>query len=205
MLLLLAMYGGSIGWNRLIDPPVTKPTWVQVGFLYPSNSEKASTSCFPQNEELSFKPHFHTDHPSASSTPPTTSLTNSRPGVSIPGDFEPPFRWCNTANPAWWIPLFLPTGTEQYDILELLHRRRRKSSTIFCSQYDSNGWYNQLGWDDPDMMWPLVKCYFPFLAPGSFNAWKGLIDSKSVVRHLTILIYVDWLPQANGPPTALSV
>jgi DNA replication protein DnaC len=26
--------------------------------------------------------------------------------------------------------------------------RRRKSSTIFCSQYDSNGWYDQLGGDD---------------------------------------------------------
>ena len=37
---------------------------------------------------------------------------------------------------------------EHYDILELLHRRRRKSSTIFCSQYDSNGWYDQLGGDD---------------------------------------------------------
>ena len=31
------------------------------------------------------------------------------------------------------------------DILELLHRRRRRSSTIFCSQYDSDGWYEQLG------------------------------------------------------------
>ena len=38
--------------------------------------------------------------------------------------------------------------SEQHDILELLHRRRRKSSTIFCSQYDSNGWYDQLGGDD---------------------------------------------------------
>ena len=26
--------------------------------------------------------------------------------------------------------------------------RLRKSSTIFCSQYDSNGWYDQLGGDD---------------------------------------------------------
>ena len=31
---------------------------------------------------------------------------------------------------------------------ELLHRRRKRSSTIFCSQYDSNGWYDQLGGDD---------------------------------------------------------
>ena len=38
-----------------------------------------------------------------------------------------------------------PTEAEQHDILELLHRRRRRSSTIFCSQYDSDGWYEQLG------------------------------------------------------------
>ena len=46
-----------------------------------------------------------------------------------------------------WL-LLKPTESEQHDILELLHRRRRKSSTIFCSQYDTNGWYDQLGGDD---------------------------------------------------------
>lgn len=38
-----------------------------------------------------------------------------------------------------WI-LLKPTDTEQKDIFELLHRRRKKSSTIFCSQY--NGMIN---------------------------------------------------------------
>ncbi len=28
-----------------------------------------------------------------------------------------------------------PTEAEQHDILELLHRRRKESSTIFCSQH----------------------------------------------------------------------
>ncbi len=46
-----------------------------------------------------------------------------------------------------WL-LLKPNESEQHDILELLHRRRKKSSTIFCSQYDSNGWYDQLGGDD---------------------------------------------------------
>jgi DNA replication protein DnaC len=45
-----------------------------------------------------------------------------------------------------WL-LLKPTETEQHDILELLHRRRRKSSTIFCSQYEPDGWYDQLGGD----------------------------------------------------------
>ena len=46
-----------------------------------------------------------------------------------------------------WL-LLKPTESEQHDILELLHRRRKKSSTIFCSQYSINGWYDQLGGDD---------------------------------------------------------
>ena len=45
-----------------------------------------------------------------------------------------------------WL-LLKPTETEQHDILELLHARRKKSSTIFCSQYHDNGWYDQLGGD----------------------------------------------------------
>lgn len=46
-----------------------------------------------------------------------------------------------------WL-LLKPTEAEQHDILELLHRRRKKSSTIFCSQYEPDGWYDQLGGDD---------------------------------------------------------
>lgn len=46
-----------------------------------------------------------------------------------------------------WL-LLKPTETEQHDILELLHARRKTSSTIFCSQYHDSGWYDQLGGDD---------------------------------------------------------
>ena len=42
-----------------------------------------------------------------------------------------------------WL-LIKPTQSEQQDILELLHHRRRRSSTIFCSQYAPEGWYQQL-------------------------------------------------------------
>ena len=41
-----------------------------------------------------------------------------------------------------------PTDSEQRDIFELLHRRRKKSSTIFCSKYEFEEWYDQLGGDD---------------------------------------------------------
>lgn len=44
--------------------------------------------------------------------------------------------------------LFLtPTEEEQRDIMELLHKPRKKFSSIFCSQYRSEGWYEQLGGD----------------------------------------------------------
>ncbi len=46
-----------------------------------------------------------------------------------------------------WL-LLRPMEAEQHDILELLHRRRKNSSTISCSQYDPSGWYDQLGGDD---------------------------------------------------------
>jgi len=46
-----------------------------------------------------------------------------------------------------WL-LLKPNEQEQKDIFELLHRRRRKSSTVFCSQYHQEGWYDQLGGAD---------------------------------------------------------
>lgn len=46
-----------------------------------------------------------------------------------------------------WL-LLKPTQEEQKDIFELLHLRRRKSSTIFCSQYRHTEWYDQLGGAD---------------------------------------------------------
>lgn len=45
-----------------------------------------------------------------------------------------------------WL-LMKPTQEEQKDIFELLHQRRKRSSTIFCSQYRKDGWYEQLGGD----------------------------------------------------------
>jgi DNA replication protein DnaC len=45
-----------------------------------------------------------------------------------------------------WL-LLKPNDNERKDIFELLHRRRKKSSTILCSQYRAEGWYEQLGGD----------------------------------------------------------
>lgn len=45
-----------------------------------------------------------------------------------------------------WL-LLRANESEQKDIFELLQRRRKKSSTIFCSQFVQQGWYEQLGGD----------------------------------------------------------
>ena len=40
------------------------------------------------------------------------------------------------------------TENECKDLFELIHKRRKKSSTIFCSQFRQEGWYERLGGDD---------------------------------------------------------
>ena len=46
-----------------------------------------------------------------------------------------------------WL-LLKANESEQRDIFELLQRRRKRSSTIFCSQFTQKGWYEQLGGDN---------------------------------------------------------
>ena len=63
-----------------------------------------------------------------------------------------------------WL-LLKPTVTEQKDIFELLHRRRKRSSTIFCSQYEFEEWYDQLGGDAS----PLADAIVDRIAHGSYS------------------------------------
>lgn len=46
-----------------------------------------------------------------------------------------------------WLLLSL-TEPESKNLFELIHKRRKKSSTIFCSQFREEGWYERLGGDD---------------------------------------------------------
>jgi DNA replication protein DnaC len=41
-----------------------------------------------------------------------------------------------------WLLIKL-TETEARDLLEIIHARHEKSSTIFCSQFAPVGWYNK--------------------------------------------------------------
>lgn len=46
-----------------------------------------------------------------------------------------------------WL-LIKPTHDDQVNLLEVLERRYGRSSTIYCSQYTQDGWYEQLGGGD---------------------------------------------------------
>ena len=46
-----------------------------------------------------------------------------------------------------WL-LLKPSEEEARVIFDLLHKRRERSSTIFCSQYHQNEWYDQLGGEE---------------------------------------------------------
>ena len=70
-----------------------------------------------------------------------------------------------------WL-LLKPTDVEQKDIFELLHRRRKKSSTIFCSQYVFEEWYDQLGGDDS----PLADAIIDRIAHDSYRINITSID-----------------------------
>ena len=70
--------------------------------------------------------------------------------------------------------LLKPTENEQKDIFELLHRRRKRSSTIFCSQYRQEGWYEQLGGDAS----PLADAILDRIVHDAYIINIESIDSK---------------------------
>ena len=72
-----------------------------------------------------------------------------------------------------WL-LLKPTDSEQRDIFELLHRRRKKSSTIFCSQYEFEEWYDQLDGDDS----PLADAIIDRIAHDSYRINITSIDAE---------------------------
>ena len=70
-----------------------------------------------------------------------------------------------------WL-LLKPNESEQKDILELIHKRRKKSSTIFCSQYEFEEWYDQLGGVDS----PLSDAIIDRIAHDSYKVKITSID-----------------------------
>ena len=73
-----------------------------------------------------------------------------------------------------WLML-KPTEAEQKDIFELIHRRRKKSSTIFCSQVHWDGWYEQLGGDAS----PLADAILDRIVYDAYRIHIQATDSKN--------------------------
>jgi DNA replication protein DnaC len=72
-----------------------------------------------------------------------------------------------------WL-LLKPSDSEQKDIFELLHRRRKKSTTIFCSQYEFEDWYEQLGGEAS----PLADAIIDRIAHDSYRINITSIDKE---------------------------
>jgi len=77
-----------------------------------------------------------------------------------------------------WLLLKL-TESESKLIFELIHKRRSKSSTIFCSQFREEGWYERLGGDDN----PLADAIMDRIA---YNSYKINIESKDPSKDISM-------------------
>jgi DNA replication protein DnaC len=78
-----------------------------------------------------------------------------------------------------WL-LIKPTETESRDIFELLHHRRRKTSTIFCSQYRDSDGYDQLGGDSS----PLADAILDRIVHDAYKINIENLDSaKDISMH----------------------
>jgi DNA replication protein DnaC len=77
-----------------------------------------------------------------------------------------------------WL-LIKPTESECKSILELLHSRRKRSSTIFCSQYREEGWYEQLGGDSS----PLADAILDRIV---HDAYKINIESADPAKDISM-------------------
>ena len=72
-----------------------------------------------------------------------------------------------------WLLLTL-TEPEARNLFELIHKRRKRSSTIFCSQYEFEEWYEQLGGSAS----PLADAIIDRIAHDSYRINITSIDAE---------------------------
>ena len=77
-----------------------------------------------------------------------------------------------------WLLLKL-SESESKNLFELIHKRRKKSSTIFCSQFREEGWYERLGGDDN----PLADAIMDRIV---YDAYKINIESIYPSKDLSM-------------------
>lgn len=69
--------------------------------------------------------------------------------------------------------------SESKNLFELIHKRRKKSSTIFCSQFREEGWYERLGGDDN----PLADALMDRIV---YDAYKINIESTDPSKDISM-------------------
>ncbi len=77
-----------------------------------------------------------------------------------------------------WLLLALKES-ETCDLLEIVEARHKRASTIFCSQFDTSGWYLKIG--EPTLADAICDrivhdSYTMFLAGESIRKLKGITD-----------------------------
>lgn len=77
-----------------------------------------------------------------------------------------------------WLLLRL-TESESKNLFELIHKRRKKTSTIFCSQFREEGWYDRLGGNDN----PLADAIMDRIV---YDAYKINIESVDPSKDLSM-------------------
>ena len=77
-----------------------------------------------------------------------------------------------------WLLLKL-SESESKNLFELIHKRRKKSSTIFCSQFREGGWYDRLGGDDN----PLADAIMDRIV---YDAYKINIESIDPSKDISM-------------------
>ena len=77
-----------------------------------------------------------------------------------------------------WLLLKL-NESESKNLFELIHKRRKKTSTIFCSQFREEGWYERLGGDDN----PLADAIMDRIV---YDAYKINIESIDPSKDISM-------------------
>ena len=71
------------------------------------------------------------------------------------------------------------TAQESYDVLEIMEARYGKGSIIFCTQYETNGWYERIN-PDPNNASPISEAIIDRII---HNAHTVTIDGKLSMRE----------------------
>lgn len=77
-----------------------------------------------------------------------------------------------------WLLLKL-NESESKNLFELIHKRRKKSSILFCSQFREEGWYERLGGDDNPLADAIMDCIV-------YDAYKINIESIDPAKDLSM-------------------